>query len=75
VEVDVLVGSSISSLVLRIGRAVELLDVGVSSSGVRVAAGVSVVWEAGTLQDDTPMTIAMLTIHKRFLILSSFFYI
>jgi hypothetical protein len=58
---------------LRIGKDVALLDVGVSSPGVRAAAGVSVVWVAGILQDDTPMTTAMLRIHKRFLIVSSFF--
>src|SRR5215207_10712244 len=51
---------------------VELLDVGVSGRGVRVDAGVSVVWEAGRLQDDSPMRAAMTAIQKRFLMLSSF---
>ena len=49
-----------------------MLEVGVSSIGVRLDAGVSVVWEAGRLQDDTPMRAAMTAIQKRFLILSSF---
>jgi hypothetical protein len=68
VEVGVTVGSSKSSPVLRIGKGVEVLDVGVSSTSVGVDAGVSVVCDAGILQDDTPMTTAMMGIHKRFLI-------
>jgi hypothetical protein len=61
------------SPVLRMGRGVELLDVGVSSIGVGADSGVSVVWDAGKLQDDTPTTTAMMMIHKRFLISSSSF--
>jgi hypothetical protein len=50
-----------------------MLDVGVSSIGAGADVGVSVVWDADKLQDDTPMTTAMLIIHKRFLISSSSF--
>jgi hypothetical protein len=58
---------------LRIGKGVALLlEVGVSSTGVTVAAGVSVAWVAGIVQNDTPMTVAMLRIHKRLLMFSSF---
>jgi hypothetical protein len=47
---------------------VALLDVGVSSTGVRADAGISVVWDVCILQDDTPIKTTTLTIHKRFLI-------
>jgi hypothetical protein len=73
VEVGVVVGNSKLIRVSKgTGVEVGLPDVGVSSSGVRVDAGVSVVWEAGRLQDDTPMMAVMTAIQKRFLILSSF---
>jgi hypothetical protein len=73
VEVEVLVGSSkLTRVSTGTSVAVGLLDVGVSSSGVRMDPGVSVVWEAGRLQNDTPMRAAMREIQKRFLMLSSF---
>jgi hypothetical protein len=59
VEVGVMVGKSeLINVSKGTGVGVGLLDVGVSSSGVRVEAGVSVVWDAGRLQDDTPMMAA-----------------
>jgi hypothetical protein len=75
VDVEVIVGSSKLTVVSAgINVGVGLLDVGVSSSDVRVDidTGVSVVWEAGRLQDDTPMSAVMTAIQKRFLMLSSF---
>jgi hypothetical protein len=75
VEVGVIVGSSkLTRVSAGTDVGVGLLDVGVSSRGARVDmdTGVSVVWEAGRLQDDTPMSAAMAAIHRRFLMLSSF---
>jgi hypothetical protein len=73
VDVEVLVGrSKLTGVSTGTDVAVGLLDVGVSSSGVRMDAGGSVAWEAGRLQDDTPMKAVRTAIQKRFLMLSSF---
>ena len=62
---------------MEIGVGVEMLEVGVSSIGVR--RGAAVVWRVGMLQDDIPKIAVMTTTHKRscpvdtrFLIYSSF---
>jgi hypothetical protein len=71
VEVGVVVGNSMSSTVaIKVGVGVGVLDGGVSSIGV--VGGVFVVWGAGKLQDDTPKINAIMNTHKRFLIHSSF---
>jgi hypothetical protein len=71
--VDVIVGNSKSTRVSKgTGVGVGLLEIGVSSSGVMMAGGTSVVSEAGRLQEDTPMRTVTTAIQKRFLILSSF---
>jgi hypothetical protein len=73
VEVDVIVGNSRLTRVSKgMGVEVGLLEIGVSSSGVMMDGGTSVVSEAGRLQDDTPMRAVTTAIQKRFLILSSF---
>src|SRR5215217_7816631 len=75
VAVGVIVGSSkLTSVSAATNVGVGLLAIGVSSSGVRVDmdTGVSVVWEGGKLQDDTPMSTVMTASQKRFLMLSSF---
>jgi hypothetical protein len=48
------------------------LEVGVSSTGVRVEAGLAVDWAPGKLQEANPRLKAMTAIQKRFLIDSSF---
>jgi hypothetical protein len=75
VELGVTVGSSTFSPVRGTDKGVEVLNVGVSSTGAGADVGVSVVWEARILQDDTPMRTVMRGIHKRFLIVSSSFQI
>jgi hypothetical protein len=71
--VEVLVGISRLTRVSRgTDVAIGLPDVGVSGGGVRISGGGSVVWEAGRLQDDTPMRAAARAIQNRFLMLSSF---
>jgi hypothetical protein len=73
VEVGVMVGKSkLTNVSKGTGVGAGLLDVGVSSIGVGVEAGISVVWEVGRLQDDTPMMAAIRALQMRFLIVSSF---
>jgi hypothetical protein len=73
VEVEVTVGSArLIKVSIGTGVDVELPDVGVSGTDVRVEAGVSVIGDAGRLQDDKPMRAAMSAIQERFLIVSSF---
>jgi hypothetical protein len=55
VEVEVRVGSSTSSgVAVETGVRVNMLEVGVSSTGVGVDAGAAVGWDLGKLQDDNP---------------------
>jgi hypothetical protein len=54
------------------GVVIDVLEVGVSSTGVRVEAGVAVDWGPGKLQEATPRLRAMTAILKQFLIDSSF---
>jgi hypothetical protein len=68
VDVEVLVGSStltrVSTVSMGTDVTIGLLDVGVSSRGVRVDAGGAVVGDAGRLHDDIAKRAAMTAIQK-----------
>jgi hypothetical protein len=73
VEVGVTVGSSNSAAVVVLtGVEIEVLEIGVSSTGVRVDAGVAVGWDFGRLQAVSPRFRMRTAIQTRFLIDSSF---